>query len=144
MNERNHLPKAITLIVMASQTLLILSAYHIVLPWQWITLGLKLVFVDNKYSSELQADNINFLGSAQLVLHNIILGMLTEPPISDNHELTIEPVLYATDYFQTLSISKLIWTLYQKIQLNRVIVSSGIIYAQLSGDDGGVYKKGVG
>ncbi len=115
-------------------------AFHSVLPWNWMQPGLKLVFSNNNNNSELPANNIQFAAPSQLVLHNIRLGMLTTPPVSDNHKLTIEPTLYATDYFQTLPISKLINAQYQEIQLNRVIVNSGTIYDQVSADDGGVYS----
>jgi len=115
-------------------------AFHNILPWNWMQPGLKLVFSDNTNSSELAASNLQFAAPSQLVLHNIRLGMLTTPPVSDNHKLTIEPTLYATDYFQTLPISKLVNAQYQEIQLNRVIVNNGTIYDQVSADDGGVYS----
>lgn len=115
-------------------------AYHAVLPWNWMQPGLSLAFASESKQGTLLANNITFAAPAELVLHNIRLGMLAEPPVSDSHKLITEAVKYTTDYFQTIPVSKLINAHYQEMKLDKVILANGITYDQVSSDNGGVYS----
>jgi len=115
-------------------------AYHTVLPWNWMTPGVSFQFVGESGTGTLAANNIEFGAPAELVLHNIRLGMLTEPPRSENHKMITEAVKYTTDYFQTIPVSKLVNAHYQEMQLDKVIIASGKIYVQVSDDEGSVYS----
>ena len=115
-------------------------SYHAVLPWNWMKPGLALEFVAENTTGALAANNITFAAPAELVLHNIRLGMLTTPPRSEDHKLITEAVVHTTDYFQTIPVSKLINAHYQEMQLNKVIISNGTIYDQVSSDTGDVYS----
>lgn len=114
-------------------------AFHGVLPWNWMKPGLSLEIVGESSNGQLTENNIEFGAPAELVLHNIRLGMLTEPPRSENHKFITEAVKYTTDYFQTIPVSKLVNAHYQEMQLDKVIIASGKIYDQVSDDDGSVY-----
>jgi len=115
-------------------------AFHGVLPWNWMNPGLSLTFSDDVTSGTLAAQNIEFGAPAELVLHNIRLGLLTDPPRSENHKLITEAVKYTTDYFQTIPVSKLVNAHYQEMKLDKVIIASGKIYDQISDDNGDVYS----
>src|SRR5690554_6691991 len=66
--------------------------------------------------------------------------MLTHADDNDGHFTLRDPVLAATDYFQTLPVSKMVMGSYADIQLDKVIIASGKIYDDVSDTEGGVYS----
>ncbi|MDS1308682.1 M66 family metalloprotease [Marinobacter xiaoshiensis] len=109
------------------------KAWSVNLPWDTVKNGLSLEFIvdknaENRASGYLPAANIDIGEASRIVFQSIRLGMLTEPGQSDGHYTLRDPVLAATDYFQTLPVSKLVMGSYADAVLNRVIIRSGTIY----------------
>jgi hypothetical protein len=99
------------------------------LPWDWVKPGLSLSLTDEQgRNGQLAAEGIEFAAPAELVLHTIRVGMLTAPPKSNSHWLSLEPVRAATDYFQTIPVARITAAQYEDVQFNRVMVGSGAIY----------------
>lgn len=110
------------------------------LNWDEVKPGLKLKIVDaQKRSGELVEEKIDFASPGELVLNNIRIGMLSEPPVSNGHYMLLEPEKAGTDYFQTIPAAAMTVAKYDDIQLDKVIVASGVIYNEASAGDGGVY-----
>ena len=104
-------------------------AWSVVLPWDWVKPGLSLSLTDEQgRTGQLAAEGIEFAAPAELVLHSIRVGMLTAPPQSGNHWLSLQPAKAATDYFQTIPVARIIAAQYEDVQFNRVMVNSGAIY----------------
>ena len=104
-------------------------AWSVVLPWDWVKPGLSLSLTDDQgRNGQLAAEGIEFAAPAELVLHTIRVGMLTAPPKSNGHWLSLQPAKAATDYFQTIPVARIIAAQYEDVQFNRVMVNSGAIY----------------
>lgn len=122
------------------------QAWSVNLPWDTVKNGLSLEFIadkgaDDRVSGYLPAADIDIGEASRIVFQSIRLGMLTEPGQSNGHYTLRDPVLAATDYFQTLPVSKLVMGSYADAVLNRVIIQSGTIYdkdidgsSQVTGD----------
>ncbi|MBK1872243.1 ricin-type beta-trefoil lectin domain protein [Marinobacter sp. 1-3A] len=109
------------------------KAWSVNLPWDTVKNGLSLEFivdkdVESRVSGYLPAADIDIGEASRIVFQSIRLGMLTEPGQSNGHYTLRDPVLAATDYFQTLPVSKLVMGSYADAVLNRVIIRSGTIY----------------
>ncbi|WP_310626678.1 M66 family metalloprotease [Limnohabitans sp.] len=111
-------------------------AWSVELPWDWVDQGMSLQFSSSasKLSGTLPASAIEMGPPVELVITQIRLGMLTDPPVFDPscHSLTADPVLNATDYFQTLPISRLVVADYEPVTLLKTIIRSGKIYTDHS------------
>lgn len=111
-------------------------AWSAVLPWNWVKPGLSLEFeANNGDHGELPSTAIEYAAPAELVLHSLRLGMLTNPPKSDGHRLLLAPEDAATDYFQTIPVARLVNAYYQDMQLDEVIVQNGRVYTSVSDND---------
>ncbi len=104
------------------------KAWWAYLPWQHVKNGLEVEFFAGEQRGKLTAANLDIGEASQLVLKSIRLGMLTSPDQSQGHYTLREPVLAATDYFQTIPVSKLVVASYADMALDKVIVASGRIY----------------
>lgn len=120
------------------------NAWHVELPWSLLRDGMSLTFVKNangaEQRGELPAADIEFSKASQLLMQSIRLGMLTHPDQTTGHYTLNDPILAASDYFQTIPVSKLIMGSYADAVLDRVIVRSGVIYHDSSVGEGGVYN----
>jgi hypothetical protein len=117
------------------------KAWSVVLPWDWVKPGMTLAVRDDKArTGTLAAAAIDFAPPSELVVSSIELGMLTDPPLSSGHYMLNDAPAAATDYFQTLPVSKLIVASYAPMKLSRVMVSSGVIYDTASATTGDVYS----
>ncbi|WP_423187207.1 M66 family metalloprotease [Alishewanella sp. d11] len=114
------------------------------IPWQFIKNGLAIDFITDSKTGSLLAEAIEIGEASQLVLKSIRLGMLTSPEDRSGHFTLRDPVLAATDYFQTIPTSKLILASYADMILDKVIVATGQIYDknidQSSQTEGSVYN----
>ena len=116
-------------------------AWSAKLNWNEVKPGLKLKFVDGSGRvGELLETQIDFAAPGVLVLNNIRLGLLTDPPVSTGHYMLLEPEKAGTDYFQTIPASEMIVAKYDDMKLNRVMVANGSIYDTSSAVEGGVYS----
>ena len=117
-------------------------AWTAVLPWDWVRPGLALQVSDDKGRSGQLADKaIEFAAPAELVVHSIRLGMLTEPPQSDSgHWFRTHAAEAASDYFQTIPAARITAAHYEDVRLNRVMVASGTVYTVASTGNGDVYS----
>lgn len=109
------------------------QAWSVRLPWDTVKNGLSLQFIADKdaptkVSGYLPTADIDIGEASRIVFQSIRLGMLTEPGQSNGHYTLRDPVMSATDYFQTLPVSKLVMGSYADAVLNRVIIRSGTIY----------------
>ncbi|MCU4582976.1 ricin-type beta-trefoil lectin domain protein [Acinetobacter gyllenbergii] len=116
-------------------------AWTVALKWSEIRAGLHLRVVDplNNRSGDLTANNIDLAAPGELVLQNIRLGLLTDPPKSTGHYMLLEPAKAGTDYFQTIPAARMIVAKYDDLKLNKVMVASGVIYDAVSATTGDVY-----
>lgn len=117
-------------------------AWTVALKWHEIRAGLHLRVVDplNNRSGDLAADNIDLAAPGELVVQNIRLGLLTDPPKSTGHYMLLEPAKAGTDYFQTIPAARMIVAKYDDLRLNKVMVASGVIYDIASATTGDVYS----
>ncbi len=124
-------------------------AWSAQLPWDAVKNGLSLRFIADRDSDtsafgELPASDIDIGEASQIVFQSIRLGMLTEPGHTDGHFTLRDPIMAATDYFQTMPVSRLVMGSYADAVLDRVIVRSGVIYDRdvdgASAGEGGVYS----
>lgn len=116
-------------------------AWSTKLNWNEVKSGLKLKLVDTTGRvGELFETQIDFAAPGVLVLNNIRLGLLTDPPVSTGHYMLLEPEKAGTDYFQTIPASEMIVAKYDDMKLNRVMVANGTIYDTSSSVEGGVYS----
>lgn len=118
-----------------------LRAWSAELPWTWVKPGLSLTFVDASGTRGTVA-TVDVAAPTEIVLNNIQLGMLTTAPDSNGHRFLKDPAWGATDYFETIPVSKMTMAMYEKVELDQVIVGSGAIYTKdsPSPQDGGVYS----
>ncbi|WP_181034033.1 M66 family metalloprotease [Arthrobacter sp. GMC3] len=104
-------------------------AWSIDLPWDSVMPGLELAFTDSAGAAgTLPATAITIGAPTEMVVNNIELGMLTTPNMNGDHYFINNPAASASDYFQTIPVSKLIMAKYESVQLNKVIVANGNIY----------------
>lgn len=117
-------------------------AWTVALKWHEIRAGLHLRVIDplNNRSGDLTADKIDLAAPGELVLQNIRLGLLTDPPKSTGHYMLLEPAKAGTDYFQTIPAARMIVAKYDDLKLDRVMVASGVIYDTASATTGDVYS----
>ena len=117
-----------------------LRAWSAELPADWVQPGMTMTVTDEDGSAGT-LDRVDIAAPDELVLNNIRLGMLTDAPESEKHRFIVDPAAGATDYFQTLPISKLTVAQYETVELDEVIVGSGDIYTVDSPDpsEGSVY-----
>jgi len=92
--------------------------------------GLSLSISDDKdRSGTLAAAGIEFAAPGELVVQSIRVGMLTTPNgQSNDHWFLAQPEQAAADYFQTIPAAQLTVGYYEPLQLDRVMVGSGVIY----------------
>lgn len=121
------------------------KAWSTTLPWQDVKNGLSIRFIVNKNSSIektgiLASADIEIGEATQVILQSLRLGMLTHVSDSSGHYTLNNPILAATDYFQTIPTSRLIVASYADMVLDKVIIRSGVIYDDVSVDVGGYHK----
>ncbi|MET4059150.1 hypothetical protein ABIB35_000681 [Arthrobacter sp. UYP6] len=116
------------------------TAWTSELPWNWMQPGLELTFSADAGSGVLAAGNIEFAAPAELIINSVQLGMLTDAPKSEGHYMFNQPEKSGADYFQTIPVSKLTMAIYEPVRLDKVIVSSGVIYEDKSAVNGDVYS----
>ncbi|MDN3578409.1 M66 family metalloprotease [Chitinimonas viridis] len=115
-------------------------AWTVTLPWELVQPGMALQFEDEQgRSGTLAADQIEMAAPAEMVIHNLRLGMLTDAPVSDDHYMLTQPAKAAADYFQTVPLARLTLAHYETMKLDKVMVASGEIYTTASKDQGGTY-----
>lgn len=124
-------------------------AFSVHLPWDWVVPGMSLAVSDDQgRSGSLAASAIEFGAPGELVVQSIRMGMLTAPNGQSNeHWFLAQPEQAAADYFQTIPAAKLTVGYYEPMQLDRVMVASGVIYdinspdpaLRKSASEGGVY-----
>ncbi|WP_335951341.1 M66 family metalloprotease [Acinetobacter beijerinckii] len=117
-------------------------AWTVALKWNEIRAGLNLRIIDpiNSRVGELTAENIDLAAPGELVVQNIRLGLLTDPPKSNGHYMLLEPEKAGTDYFQTIPAARMIVSKYEDLKLDKVMVASGVIYDAASSTTGDVYS----
>ncbi|MEG1709443.1 MAG: M66 family metalloprotease [Acinetobacter sp.] len=117
-------------------------AWTAALNWDEVKPGLNIRIVDpvSRQNGRLAATAIDFAPPGELLVQNIRLGLLTDPPKSTNHYMLLQPEKAGTDYFQTIPAAKMIVSKYDDMQLNHVMVASGVIYDEKSATDGDVYS----
>ncbi|WP_312182546.1 M66 family metalloprotease [Arthrobacter sp.] len=116
------------------------TAWTAELPWNWMKPGLELTFTTDTGTGVLARSNIQFAAPAEMIISSIELGMLTDYPKSDGHYMFNQPEKSGADYFQTIPVSKLTMAVYEPVRLDKVIVSSGVIYEGKSAVNGDVYS----
>ena len=116
-------------------------AWTAALSWSELRPGLSIRIIDpaSNKMGELYAKDIDFAAPGELVLQNIRLGLLTNPPQSNGHYMLLEPEKAGTDYFQTIPAARMIVSKYDDLKLDKVMVASGVIYDSVSLTEGGVY-----
>ncbi|WP_312103987.1 M66 family metalloprotease [Acinetobacter venetianus] len=112
------------------------------LNWDEVKAGLHIRVIDplNNRIGDLAENDIDFAAPGELVLQNIRLGLLTDPPKSNGHYMLLEPAKAGTDYFQTIPAARMIVTKYDDLKLEKVMVASGVIYDTVSATTGDVYS----
>lgn len=85
---------------------------------------------EDEQQGTLPVHALEFSPASSLVFRTARLGMLTHVDETARHFTLNDPILAATDYFQTLPVSKLVMASYANIELDRVMVQSGVIYDQ--------------
>ncbi|MCH7337676.1 M66 family metalloprotease [Acinetobacter sp. NIPH 2699] len=117
-------------------------AWSAALKWDEIRAGLHIRIIDplNNRNGDLTADNIDLAAPAELIVQNIRLGLLTDPPKSNGHYMLLAPEKAGTDYFQTIPAARMIVTKYEDLKLDKVMVASGVIYDVASATTGDVYS----
>jgi len=117
-------------------------AWSAPLNWDEVKAGLHIRVIDplNNRIGDLVENDIDFAAPGELVLQNIRLGLLTDPPKSNGHYMLLEPAKAGTDYFQTIPAARMIVTKYDDLKLEKVMVASGVIYDTVSATTGDVYS----
>lgn len=118
-----------------------LRAWSAEIPAEWMTPGMALEITDSRGRTGVLG-KVEMTAPKELVINNIRLGMLTDPPTGSGHRFIENPAWGATDYFQTLPVAKLTMARYETVELDRVIVGSGAIYTvdQPDPSQGSVYN----
>lgn len=117
-------------------------AWSTALNWNEVKAGLHIRIIDplTNRSGDLAEIDIDFAAPGELVVQNIRLGLLTDPPQSNGHYMLLEPAKAGTDYFQTIPAARMIVTKYDDLKLDKVMVASGVIYDAASVTTGDVYS----
>ncbi|OTG69213.1 glycosyl transferase [Acinetobacter sp. ANC 4470] len=117
-------------------------AWTAALNWDEVKPGLNIRIVDpaSRQNGRLAATAIDFAPPAELLVQSIRLGMLTAPRKSNGHYMLNEPEKAGTDYLQTIPAARMIVSQYDDMQLNKVMVASGVIYDDKSATTGDVYS----
>src|SRR5699024_8230031 len=116
-------------------------AWSAVIPWDWFKPGLSITVSDDQQrEGTLASAAIDWAPPAQLVINNIRLGLLTDPPRSADHYMYNQPGKAGTDYFQTIPAARLVVAKYEEISLDSVMIADGTIYTEASAVEGGVYS----
>ncbi|MCD8522161.1 MAG: M66 family metalloprotease [Saccharospirillaceae bacterium] len=120
-------------------------AWSAVLPWQQVRNGLSVRFIVNAGATSerdgvLSASAVDIGDASQIVFQSLRLGMLTHFNKTNGHFTLNNPLLAATDYFQTLPVSRLVMGSYADMQLDKVIIGSGVIYDEISASNGDIYS----
>jgi hypothetical protein len=117
-------------------------AWTAVIPWNYVSNGLKITVVNLDASNirqEARFNKFDFAPAAEVVLQNIRIGMLTDPhPASDNN-FEMDDVAKA-EYFQTIPAAKLIVGDYSPVRLSKVVLPDGTSYTNQSTQNGGVHS----
>ena len=121
------------------------EAWSVVLPPDVMRNGLSLRFKTQENDGDQRAGRlpttaITIGEASQLVLQSIRLGMLTDPERRSGQYTLNDPVAAASDYFQTIPVSRLVMGSYADIILDRVILRDGTIHTDQSDDEGGIYS----
>ncbi|WP_202743833.1 M66 family metalloprotease [Acinetobacter calcoaceticus] len=113
-------------------------AWSTALKWDEVQPGLKIKIVDsaNSRQGELFDKDIDFAAPGELVLFNMRLGLLTEPPVTANHYMLEHPAQAGTDYFQTIPAARMLVVTYDDMKLDKVMMSNGIFYDTTSAGAG--------
>ena len=115
-------------------------AWSVKLPWNWLKNGLSLQFkTSDGRIGTLAANKIEFSGASEVVLQNIRIGMLTDPPENNDNLMERDTGNFAIDYFQKIPISRLTIGQYLPVKFPTVVMSNGTIYTQSSAIEGDVY-----
>ncbi|MGL3149035.1 M66 family metalloprotease [Microbacterium sp. A82] len=117
-----------------------LRAWSVELPYEWVQPGITLTVTDGAGRTGT-LDAVDVGAPREMVINNIRLGMLTFPPVANGQRFLNDPASGATDYFQTIPLSRLTMAKYEDVELDKVIVHSGDIYTVDSPDPriGSVY-----
>ena len=120
------------------------KAWSLPLPWDIVRNGLELKFETDSGSANardgiVHSADINIGPASQIVFQSIRLGMLTHFDKTNGHFTLNDPVLAASDYFQTIPVSRLVMASYADMRLDRVMVRNGAIYDSVSLTDGDIY-----
>ncbi|MET4728686.1 hypothetical protein ABIE09_002497 [Lysobacter enzymogenes] len=136
-----HLPRADNPAPDGPDVVYSLRAWSAVLPWDWVKPGLSLEVADERgRQGVLAASAIDFGAPAELIVHNIRVGMLTDPPQSQDHYMLSQPERASADYFQTIPAAQLTVTAYEDLKLPRVMIADGTVYDTRSTSDGDDYS----
>lgn len=109
-------------------------AWSAVLPWHLVVPGMELRFTDHQgRKGTLASSNIDFGLPANLIINQIQLGLLTEPPTKTKYwevdtYMLDKPAEAGSDFFQTIPAASLLVASYEPLQLDKVIVANGNIY----------------
>ncbi|PSU84697.1 hypothetical protein C0W42_21930 [Photobacterium kishitanii] len=112
------------------------NTWSAVIPWDMVTPSMTIQFKDNKDITGV-LNNIEVGAENEIVIQNIRIGMLTEPPRIDKFE---ENPLLAIDYFQKLPISSMKVGNYSPLYLEEVVLPNGTKYTENSAVKGSVYS----
>lgn len=120
-------------------------AWSVELPWDWVVPGMSLQLSDEQgRSGERTADAFDFAAPAELLVQAIRIGMLTPEVPAGSHWFNTQPAQAATEYFQTIPISRMVASQYEDVLLRKVMVANGTIYdadlGQVSATSGDVYS----
>src|SRR5699024_1340940 len=116
-------------------------AFPAIIPQEWVQTGMELTVTANENrQGTLSSSDIVWAPPAQLLINNIRLGLLTEPPRDISHAMFLRPAKAGTDYFQTLPVSRLPIAKYEELRFDSVMVSDGTIYTEASDVEGGIYS----
>jgi hypothetical protein len=115
-------------------------AWSVELPWNVMKTGLTLTFVaDGRISGTLAANQLRFAAPAEVLVHNVQVGMLTDAPSSPEHALIRDPASFGTDYFQTLPAARLTVSSYEPVRLPRVMLGNGASFENVHPTSPDVY-----
>lgn len=120
-------------------------AWSLRVPYEWMNESLSAEFVVNQGApdeqrGELLSKDLEISPASSLIFRSLRLGMLTHVDQSAGHYTLDAPILAATDYFQTLPVSRLVMASYADVELDRVMVQDGTIYDLL--EDGASASSG--
>ena len=108
------------------------NAWTTMLPWTWIRPGLTLTLSDNNGNTG-ELNNIDIGAPNEVIIHNIRIGMLTDPLEALPHDLNFgtNPSL-AIDYFQKIPVARLIVGNYSPVIFNKIVLPNGTTYVDQS------------